>query len=49
MPPDQLADYGAGVQIHIEDLTANITGNERRGMRSRERWEALLPAASVSA
>jgi uncharacterized protein YndB with AHSA1/START domain len=29
MPVDQLAGYGAGVQIHVEDLAAYLAGNER--------------------
>lgn len=51
MPLDQLAAYGAGVQIHVEDLSDHMAGLERRPMGSR--WEALLPdyhvlAANVS-
>ena len=30
MPVDQLAGYGAGVQIHVEDLAAYLAGRERR-------------------
>jgi len=50
MPPDQLAAYGAGVQVHVEDLAAHIASRERRDMQ--ERWAELLPtyqalAASV--
>jgi uncharacterized protein YndB with AHSA1/START domain len=50
---DQLAAYGAGVQIHIEDLADHIAGNEGREIGAQERWEELLPAyqdlaASVS-
>ncbi len=50
MPLDQLAAYGAGVQVHVEDLAAHIAGRERRDMQ--ERWAELLPtyqalAASV--
>ncbi len=45
MPLDQLAAYGAGVQVHVEDLAAHIAahiaGRERRDMR--ERWAELLP------
>lgn len=41
---DQLAGYGAGVQIHVEDLAAHIAGNERREMPAEKRWEQLLPA-----
>jgi uncharacterized protein YndB with AHSA1/START domain len=42
MPLNQLAAYGAGVQIHLEDLADYIAGHERRDMRAR--WDELLPA-----
>jgi uncharacterized protein YndB with AHSA1/START domain len=42
MPPDQLAAYGAGVQIHVEDLAAYLTGRER--VDARARWDELIPA-----
>ena len=42
MPLDLLAAYGAGVQIHVEDLAAHIAGHERRDARAR--WEELIPA-----
>jgi hypothetical protein len=29
MPLDLLAAYGAGVQIHVEDLAAHLAGRER--------------------
>jgi len=45
MPLDQLAAYGAGVQIHVEDLSDHMAGLERRPMG--ERWEALLPGYHV--
>ena len=35
MPLDQLAAYGAGVQIHIEDLHAYLAGRERRDAAAR--------------
>ncbi len=41
MSLDQLAAYGAGVQVHVEDLAAHIAGRERRDMQ--ERWAELLP------
>jgi uncharacterized protein YndB with AHSA1/START domain len=44
MPLDQLAAYGAGIQIHIEDLADHIAGNQRRETWAQERWEDLLPA-----
>ena len=42
MPLDLLAAYGAGVQIHVEDLGAHIAGRERRDDGAR--WNELLPA-----
>jgi uncharacterized protein YndB with AHSA1/START domain len=42
MPLDQLAAYGAGVQIHVEDLTAHLAGRER--VDARARWGELIPA-----
>jgi len=44
MPPDQLAGYGAGIQIHIEDLATHIAGKERREAGVKQRWDELLPA-----
>jgi hypothetical protein len=29
MPLDQLAAYGAGIQVHVEDLAAHLAGRER--------------------
>lgn len=43
MPVDLLAAYGAGNQIHIEDLGAYIAGRERSD-DADARWKALLPA-----
>ena len=42
MPIEHLADYGAGWQIHAEDLAAYLAGRERCDMRAR--WEELAPA-----
>jgi uncharacterized protein YndB with AHSA1/START domain len=42
MPLDHLAAYGAGVQIHVEDLAAHIAGHERGDTEAR--WGELLPA-----
>ena len=42
MPLDLLAAYGAGVQIHVENLAAHIAGRERGGDEAR--WGELLPA-----
>jgi hypothetical protein len=42
MPLDQLAAYGAGVQIHVEHLAAHIAGRERSDAGAR--WNELKPA-----
>jgi len=42
MPLDQLAAYGAGIQVHVEDLAAHIAGRERCDAEAR--WNELLPA-----
>lgn len=51
MPASQLSAYGAGVQIHLEDLGAHLAGRERCDARAR--WEQLHPVyrslASTSA
>jgi uncharacterized protein YndB with AHSA1/START domain len=41
LPLDKLAAYGAGMQIHVEDLGAHITGRERA---DEARWAELMPA-----
>ena len=41
MPLDLLAAYGAGVQIHVEDLAAHIAGHERGDTEAR--WAGLIP------
>jgi len=41
LPLDQLAAYGAGLQVHVEDLAAHIAGRERV---TEGRWGELLPA-----
>ena len=51
MPLDLLAAYGAGVQVHVEDLAAHIAGRERCDAQTR--WNELIPdyqdlAASIS-
>lgn len=38
----QLAAYGAGNQVHLEDLAAHFAGQER--CDPRERWAELVPA-----
>jgi uncharacterized protein YndB with AHSA1/START domain len=42
MPVNLLAAYGAGIQVHIEDLAAHIAGGERCDANAR--WEELQPA-----
>ena len=42
MPVDLLAAYGAGVQIHVEDLAAYLAGRER--VDAAARWDELEPA-----
>jgi uncharacterized protein YndB with AHSA1/START domain len=42
MPLDQLAAYGAGIQVHVEDLAAHVAGRERCDAGAR--WGELLPA-----
>jgi uncharacterized protein YndB with AHSA1/START domain len=41
MPVDHLAGYGAGIQIHVEDLAAYLAGRERV---PEARWQELMPA-----
>ena len=43
MPLELLAAYGAGIQIHVEDLAAHIAGHERSD-DAEARWQELLPA-----
>jgi len=42
MPLDHLAPYGAGIQVHVEDLAAYLAGRERSDIEAR--WNELLPA-----
>jgi uncharacterized protein YndB with AHSA1/START domain len=42
MPLDLLAAYGAGVQIHVENLAAHLAGRERGDTGAR--WHELIPA-----
>jgi uncharacterized protein YndB with AHSA1/START domain len=42
LPLDHLAAYGAGIQVHVEDLSAHIAGRERGD--AEVRWGELLPA-----
>ena len=47
MPLDLLAAYGAGVQIHVENLAAHIAGHERGDTDAR--WDELIPAYQAMA
>jgi uncharacterized protein YndB with AHSA1/START domain len=40
MPVDHLAGYGAGIQIHVEDLAAYLAGRDRV---PESRWQELMP------
>ena len=42
MPVDLLAAYGAGIQVHVEDLAAHLAGREPDDTDAR--WDELLPA-----
>ena len=42
MSLDLLAAYGAGIQVHVEDLAAHLAGRERCDADAR--WNELLPA-----
>jgi len=43
MPHDLRSAYGAGVQIHVEDLLDHLAGRERRN-NDKARWDELHPA-----
>src|SRR4051794_9373680 len=45
MPVEHLGDYGAGWQVHVEDLAAHLAGRERCDIEAR--WDELLPAYQV--
>jgi uncharacterized protein YndB with AHSA1/START domain len=47
LPRDQLAAYGAGLQIHVEDLAAYLVGSERCDARAR--WKELFPSYAAKA
>ena len=47
MPLDLLAAYGAGVQVHVEDLANHLAGREHYDGEAR--WNELLPAYQVLA
>ncbi|MGH3193655.1 MAG: SRPBCC domain-containing protein, partial [Streptosporangiaceae bacterium] len=42
MPLNLIAPYGAGIQVHVEDLAAHIAGRERGDGQAR--WNELMPA-----
>ena len=42
MPVNLLADYGAGIQIHIEHLAAHVAGRELSDIETR--WQELKPS-----
>jgi uncharacterized protein YndB with AHSA1/START domain len=42
LPLEQIAAYGAGDQIHVEDLASYLAGRERCDARAR--WQELHPA-----
>jgi uncharacterized protein YndB with AHSA1/START domain len=42
MPVDYLAAFGAGIQVHVEDLAAHLAGRER--VDGKARWDELIPA-----
>jgi uncharacterized protein YndB with AHSA1/START domain len=42
MPLHLLAAYGAGIQVHVEDLAAHLAGRERCDADAR--WDELQPA-----
>jgi uncharacterized protein YndB with AHSA1/START domain len=42
MPLDQLAAYGSGIQVHVEDLAAYLAGRGRCDADAR--WNEILPA-----
>jgi uncharacterized protein YndB with AHSA1/START domain len=43
MPLELVSAYGAGVQLHVEDLADHLAGRERRD-DAKERWDELHPA-----
>jgi hypothetical protein len=47
MPLDKIAFYGAGWQIHAENLAAHLAGREPGDVEAR--WEELVPPYQVLA
>jgi uncharacterized protein YndB with AHSA1/START domain len=48
MPVNLLAAYGAGIQVHVEDLAAHIAGRDRCD-DPEARWEELEPSYAALA
>lgn len=44
MPVEYLPAYGAGIQIHVEDLATHVAGREVDPALTKARWEELEPA-----
>lgn len=42
MPVDYLPAYGAGIEVHVEDLVAHLAGRDR--CDGKARWDELFPA-----
>ena len=42
LPIEHLAAYGAGWQVHVEDLAAHLAGRQRCDIEAR--WDELIPA-----
>ena len=42
LPLSQLAGYGAGLQVHVEDLAAYLAGHDR--CDAQVRWAEIFPA-----
>ncbi len=42
MPLDLIDAYGAGIQVHVEDLIAHIAGGGR--IDAEARWKELEPS-----
>lgn len=42
MPLEHVAAYGAGIQVHVEELAAHLAGRERD--EADAGWDQLLPA-----
>ena len=43
MPLDHLAAYGAGIQVHVEDIAAYLAGRERCDADARWAETSCLP------